>query len=85
MHKISTVIIIIINTILISISIIWPKNILSIYYNPALLILQGYLLVIALMNYISYKQLKNIQKQERLKRREKDEEDEENNDYFNIN
>ena len=85
MHKISTVIIIIINTVLISISIIWPKNILSIYYNPVLLILQGYLLIIALMNYISYKQLKNTQKQERLKRREKDKKDEENNDYFNIN
>ena len=71
MHKISTVVIIIINTILISVSIIWPRNILSIYYDPFLVILQAYLLILALLNYMSHKRAKKLRKQERLKRRAK--------------
>lgn len=80
MHKISTVVIIIINTILISVSIIWPRNILSIYYDPFLVILQAYLLILALLNYMSHKRAKKLQKQERLKRRAKI--DEENEEYY---
>lgn len=79
MHKISTVIIIIINTVLISISIIWPKNILSIYYDPFLVVLQAYLLILSLLNYTSHERAKKLQKQERLKRRAR--RDEENDDY----